>query len=149
MSNSTSSDDIEASRYPFGLSSKAFFVLVVIVGLIGPGLLVYTIEQANLSGVADLVWIIGYGTTVFVVWFVWLRPVDFLGQAAQDPSSDSKAEAEDNTGGTDSASQRSSREDAESHEESKPGDGSETDEQTGGSSVTKSEFPRESPPKEG
>ena len=72
--------------YPFGLSSRQLFVLVVLVGLIGPGLLVYTLEQANLSAAADLVWIVGYGTTIFVVWFIWIRPLDLVGSSAQDVS---------------------------------------------------------------
>jgi hypothetical protein len=84
--SATSHTKSDQQRYPFGLSSPQFAVLVVLVGLIGPGLLVYTFEQANLSAVADLVWIVGYGTTVFVVWFIWLRPLDFVGSSTQDTS---------------------------------------------------------------
>ena len=72
--------------YPFGLSSRQLFVLVVLVGLIGPGLLVYALEEANLSAVADFVWIVGYGTTIFVVWFLWVRPLDLVGSSGQDTS---------------------------------------------------------------
>lgn len=144
MSNSTPSDESEASRYPFGLSSKPFFVIVVVVGLIGPGLLVYTLEQANLSGIADLVWFIGYGTTVFVVWYIWLRPVDFVGQAAQNLSSESKTEREDDGGGPDPESHPSSEEDAEPLEETGSGDGSGPEEQSNDSSVTEGNLPQES-----
>lgn len=90
--NTTSHTEADQQQYPFGLSSPQFAVLVVLVGLIGPGLLVYTLEQANLSGVADLVWIVGYGTTVFVVWFIWLRPLDFAGSSAQDTSLSEESE---------------------------------------------------------
>jgi len=78
--------------YLFGLSSRQLFVLVVIVGLIGPGLGVYALEQANLSTVADFVWIVGYGTTVLVVWFIWLRPLDFSGSSAQETSPTAESE---------------------------------------------------------
>lgn len=149
MSNSTPADESDASRYPFGLSSKPFFVLVVVVGLIGPGLLVYILEQANLSGAADLVWFVGYGTTVFVVWFLWLRPVNFTGPTAQDLPSESKTEAEGDRDETDTESHHSSGEDTESHEESEPDDGSETADQTDQSSVTDTELPQESPPEDG
>lgn len=90
--NATSHTKSDQQRYLFGLSSPQFAVLVVLVGLIGPGLLVYTFEQANLSAVADLVWIVGYGTTVFVVWFIWLRPLDFAGSSAQDTSLSEESE---------------------------------------------------------
>jgi hypothetical protein len=84
--NATSHTEADQQQYLFGLSSPQFAVLVVLVGLIGPGLLVYTLEQANLSTVADLVWIVGYGTTIFVVWFIWLRPLDFSGSSTQNTS---------------------------------------------------------------
>ncbi|MFC7130606.1 hypothetical protein [Haloferax chudinovii] len=84
--NATSHTESDQQRYPFGLSSPQFAVLLVLVGLIGPGLLVSTLEQANLSTVADLVWIVGYGTTIFVVWFIWFRPLDLVGPSAQDTS---------------------------------------------------------------
>ncbi|MFC4986764.1 hypothetical protein [Saliphagus infecundisoli] len=69
--------------YPFGLSSRQLFVLV---GLINSGFLVYALEEANLSAVVDLVWIVGYGTTISVVWFIWIRPLDLVGTSAQDTS---------------------------------------------------------------
>ena len=84
--NATSHTEADQQQDLFGLSSPQFAVLVVLVGLIGPGLLVYTLEQANLSTVADLVWIVGYGTTIFVVWFIWLRPLDFSGSSTQNTS---------------------------------------------------------------
>ncbi|MXR43059.1 hypothetical protein GRX01_17145 [Halobaculum sp. WSA2] len=84
--------DSPSRDYPFGLSSRQLFVLVVLVGLIGPGLGVYALEQANLSTVADFVWIVGYGTTVLVVWFIWLRPLDFSGSSAQDTSPATESE---------------------------------------------------------
>jgi len=90
--NATSHTKSDQQRYPLGLSSPQFAVLVVLVGLSAPGLLVYTFEQANLSAVADLVWIVGYGTTVFVVWFIWLRPLDFAGSSTQDTSLSEESE---------------------------------------------------------
>jgi len=93
--NATSHTKSDQQRYPFGLSSPQFAVLVVLVGLIGPGLLVYTLEQANLSAVADLVWVVGYGTTIFVVWFIWLRPLDLVGSSAQATSLTEESEQSD------------------------------------------------------
>ena len=84
------SDDTESTtenrKYPFGLSSRALFIFIVIVGLITPGLLVYLLEQANLSVLADLMWVLGYGTTVFVVWYIWIRPLDLSGSSGQEPT---------------------------------------------------------------
>lgn len=93
-SSDDSGGDAEHRRYPFGLSSYQLFFFVVLVGLITPGLVVYFLETANLSGVADLVWIVGYGTTIFVVWFIWIRPIDLIGSSGHDASL-SETDAED------------------------------------------------------
>jgi len=78
------STETNAQEYPFGLSSQQLFALVALVGIIGPGLAVYTLERANLPLAADLVWIVGYGTAVLVVWYIWLRPLDLIGSSDQD-----------------------------------------------------------------
>jgi hypothetical protein len=93
--NVNSPTESEQQKYPFGLSSPQFAVLLVLVGIIGPGFLVYSLEQANLSTAADFVWIAGYGTTIFVVWFIWLRPLDPVGSSAQDTSLTGESEQSD------------------------------------------------------
>lgn len=121
--SSSSSDDSEGDaehrQYPFGLSSYQLFIFIVLVGLIGPGLVVYLLETANLSGVADLVWIVGYGTTIFVVWFIWIRPINLIGSSGHDASlSDTDDEdateedSEESTADSSSHSESSSAADA-------------------------------------
>lgn len=88
MNQTTSSDDTESTTedrtYPFGLSSKVLFILIVLVGLIMPGLLVTLLERTNLSVLADIVWVFGYGTTIFAVWYIWIRPLELVGPSEQD-----------------------------------------------------------------
>ncbi|SEA32573.1 hypothetical protein SAMN04488065_2674 [Haloplanus vescus] len=105
------STETDSKRYPFGLSSQQLFVLVALVGIIGPGLGVYIFEQANLPLVADLVWIVGYGTAVLVVWFIWLRPLDLVGSRDQDvftaDDTESSPNEDDNRTGDQSGSTES------------------------------------------
>lgn len=88
MNQTTSSDDTESTtedrKYPFGLSSNVLFILVVLMGLIMPGLLVTLLERTNLSVLADIVWVFGYGTTIFAVWYIWIRPLDLVGPSEQE-----------------------------------------------------------------
>ena len=84
----------ESWPYPFGLSSRATFVLIVLVGLIGTGLVVSLFESADQSLLGDLVWILGYGTTVFVVWYIWIRPLDIVGDAGRERVSRDEEENE-------------------------------------------------------
>ncbi len=60
--------------------------LCILVGFIGSGLLIYALEEAALSVVVDLVWIVGYGTTLSSVWVIWIRPLDPVGSSRQDTS---------------------------------------------------------------
>ena len=84
--NADTPTEVDQREYPFGLSSWQLVVLVVLVGFIGPGFLVYALEEVNLPVVADIVWLVGYGTSVLVVWFVWIRPLDLVGSSGQDTS---------------------------------------------------------------
>ena len=91
MTSSTEShDENEANttnrQYAFGLSSRQLFVLVVIVGLIGPGFAVNILDRANLRLLSDIVWVVGYGSTIFVLWFLWIRPLDLVGPSGLDIS---------------------------------------------------------------
>ena len=84
MSNSTKTSD--ERQYPFGLSSRQLFFLVVVVGLIGPGFAVNILDRANLRLLSDIVWVVGYGSTIFVLWFIWIRPLDLVGPSGLDIS---------------------------------------------------------------
>lgn len=62
------------------LSNKAAFVLVLVSGIVVPGVLNYVasvILGQPLLGRA--VWVLGYTGMLLVVWYVWLRPLDFTG----------------------------------------------------------------------
>ncbi|WP_262174559.1 hypothetical protein [Haloarcula laminariae] len=87
----TSDDDTNRGRYPVGLAAPQIMILLVLVGIIGPGLAVYSLEQASLPILADLVWIVGYGTGIFLVWFIWFRPVDLVGPTGQTLTSESES----------------------------------------------------------
>ena len=70
-------------------SSKAKFAIVIVAGIVGPGVLNYVISVplgAPLLG--RLVWILGYTAMVVVIWFYWLRPIDFRGPKGESESDD-------------------------------------------------------------
>lgn len=62
------------------LSNRAAFVLVLVSGIVIPGVLNYyasvILGQQMLGRV---VWTTGYATMILVVWYHWLRPLDFRG----------------------------------------------------------------------
>lgn len=60
--------------------SRLLFVLVLMSGILGTGFLNFVLSQQGASQLADFTWIVGYGSTVFVLWYGWIRPIDFGGE---------------------------------------------------------------------
>ncbi len=52
---------------------------VLIVGVAGTGILRRLLGEAGLNNLGVIVWILGYGGTVVVVWYGWIRPLDIGG----------------------------------------------------------------------
>ena len=59
------------------LGSRGAFVAVLLTGVVGTGLLVMALSSAGYSTLGDVVWILGYGTMVVVLWYGWIRPLEF------------------------------------------------------------------------
>ena len=58
-------------------SSKVKFIVVLLAGITVPGLLVYWLSSIGASQLGEVVWALGYGTTILVIWYGWIRPIDF------------------------------------------------------------------------
>lgn len=52
---------------------------IAATGIIGSGILVYILERIGPAGSSELVWILGYGLTIFALWYLLLRPIDLTG----------------------------------------------------------------------
>ncbi len=53
--------------------------LILAAGVIVPGVLDYLLHQAGQPALGSAVWLAGFGTMVLVVWYGWVRPLDFQG----------------------------------------------------------------------
>jgi hypothetical protein len=74
----TNSDDTNASSSP---SRKMVLGgAIAVFGVITTGLLVYVLERIGPAGSGELVWILGYGLTIFTLWYLLLRPIDLTGR---------------------------------------------------------------------
>ncbi|MFC7046896.1 hypothetical protein ACFQH6_17140 [Halobacteriaceae archaeon GCM10025711] len=58
------------------LPSYKLLAAVVAAGVIVPGVLNYWLAQAGHATAGDVVWVLGYGLMVVLVWYGWLRPLD-------------------------------------------------------------------------
>lgn len=48
-------------------------------GVVMTGILVYVLERVGPPGAQEIVWILGYGLTIFALWYLFLRPIDLSG----------------------------------------------------------------------
>lgn len=74
------------------LSSRQSFVAVLVVGLLGTGLLVRGLNMAGHFTAGVGAWIVGYGGTVLVLWYGWVRPLDLSGPASSVTDADTDPE---------------------------------------------------------
>jgi hypothetical protein len=59
------------------------FALVFLLGVAGTGLVRRYLQEAGLGRFGWLVFVVGYGGMVLVLWYVWLRPLDLTGPAGR------------------------------------------------------------------
>lgn len=64
---------------PFFTRDRLLLVAVVLVGVVGSGVARWGLGQAGYNDLGQLVFVMGYGGMVFVVWYGWIRPLDIGG----------------------------------------------------------------------
>jgi hypothetical protein len=71
-------DETEGDGGLFGRDAL-LLATVLIVGVAGTGIVRRLLGEAGLTDLGVVVWILGYGGTVLVVWYGWIRPLDIDG----------------------------------------------------------------------
>lgn len=62
------------------ISGKAAFVLVLVTGIVVPGVMNYVLSViVGRPILGRIVWVLGYTLMIGVIWYGWLRPLDFEG----------------------------------------------------------------------
>lgn len=50
---------------------------IAVIGIVTTGVVVNILNRVGPAGSADIMWILGYGLTIFVLWYRLMRPIDF------------------------------------------------------------------------
>ena len=58
---------------------KVLLLTVLFVGIAGTGLLRRLLGEFGYNGVGRVVFLLGYGGMVLIVWYGWVRPMDITG----------------------------------------------------------------------
>ncbi len=67
---------------------RLLLAAVLVVGIAGTGIVRRELGVLGYNGLGRLVFVLGYGTTVFLVWYGWIRPLDITG-----PDTDRRTES--------------------------------------------------------
>lgn len=62
-----------------GFAEKLRLGLVLALGVIIPGVADYVLKSAGYPTLGGIAFASGYGLALFVVWYVWFRPLDITG----------------------------------------------------------------------
>lgn len=70
------------------------FLTVLFVGVVGTGVVRRQLGLLGYDTLGQLVFALGYGGTILVIWFVWVRPLEITGPTAG-PASDDTGDADE------------------------------------------------------
>ena len=57
--------------------SRLAFVAILLGGVVGFGLADYVLVSQGYATIGAAIWGLGYVATIVVLWYGWLRPLDF------------------------------------------------------------------------
>ncbi|WP_253738529.1 hypothetical protein [Halohasta salina] len=69
----------ETNLREFLRTDAVLLALILFVGIAGSGVARWGLGQLGLTRLGELVFIMGYGGMVFVLWYGWIRPLDITG----------------------------------------------------------------------
>ena len=63
--------------------SVLLIALVLLTGIVVPGLARRALGVAGYSNLGRAVFVLGYGLMVVILWYVWIRPLDLTGPSGR------------------------------------------------------------------
>jgi len=63
---------------------RALLVVVLLVGIVGSGVVRWALGRAGYDALGSVLWVLGYGGMVLVLWYGWIRPLDIRGPLADE-----------------------------------------------------------------
>jgi hypothetical protein len=79
MVDSGDGADTDEGGDGFFTPDRLLFVVVVVTGIVLPGLARRFLGEAGYAGVGTVVFVLGYAGMIFVVWYGWIRPLELTG----------------------------------------------------------------------
>ncbi|QCJ46250.1 MULTISPECIES: hypothetical protein [Haloprofundus] len=67
-------------------------ILILFTGIVGTGVVRWVLGNLGYNGVGRVVFAVGYGAMVFVLWYGWIRPLDITGPSERERSERERGE---------------------------------------------------------
>jgi hypothetical protein len=74
-----SDDADEGDEERFFTRDKLLLLVVVVTGIVVPGVARRFLGEAGYAGVGTVVFVLGYAGMIFLVWYGWIRPLELTG----------------------------------------------------------------------
>ncbi|MFB6108789.1 MAG: hypothetical protein ABEJ82_08130 [Haloplanus sp.] len=71
------------SEWTFPTRDAVLVSAILVAGIAIPGLLRGFLHEMGYDLLGSVVFVVGYGTMVFLLWYGWIRPLDITGPAEQ------------------------------------------------------------------
>lgn len=85
----------ESALGRFLRSDRPLAVVILLSGIVLPGLLRYWLGQNGFDTLGTAVFVVGYGTMILLVWWVWIRPLDLVGPSGEQHGPYGSSESDD------------------------------------------------------
>ena len=79
MADSVDGVDSADDERSFFTRDKLLLLVVVVTGIVLPGLARRFLGEAGYADVGTVVFVLGYAGMIFLVWYGWIRPLELTG----------------------------------------------------------------------
>jgi hypothetical protein len=85
----------------FGLGTRGGFVIVVVTGVLVPGVTNHVLSQSGYHALGSAAWAVGYAAMAAVLYVGWVRPLELTGpdDAIREPGEGDEVGGESDTDG--------------------------------------------------
>ncbi|WP_224449051.1 hypothetical protein [Haloprofundus salilacus] len=59
-------------------------ILILFTGIVATGIARRTLGELGYNGIGEIVFVVGYGSMILVLWYGWIRPLDITGPSERE-----------------------------------------------------------------
>ncbi|WP_224268345.1 hypothetical protein [Haloprofundus salinisoli] len=72
--------------------NNLLLILILFTGIVGTGVVRRVLGELGYNSIGSVVFTVGYGAMIVVLWYGWIRPLDITGPAERERSEHERSE---------------------------------------------------------